>query len=359
MLPGKKSVQVFWDKENHFFETFDALSGKYVRSGVYENGKQTNKDPFMRCFPNLIDIGIMGHCVCARHCVVDCYQRAIDRTGRDMSLDEYKSIMDQCERKVFQVALGGAGDPDTHENFEDILRVTRQVGIVPNFTTSGIAMTERKAELCREYCGAVAVSEHEAEYTRRTLDLLIKAGVRTNLHYVLSATSIDAAIERLRTNYYGDLNAVVFLLYKPIGLGKAEKVLKPDDPRLEEFFALVDSGRCTHKIGFDSCTAPAIINHCHKVDLDSIDFCEGGRYSMYIDSDMNAMPCSFGNQDKRWFVSLRDHTIEEAWKSDVFERFRDSLRNSCAGCDKRVACAGGCPICRSIVLCNRDVKDLR
>lgn len=256
-------------------------------------------------------------------------------------------------------ALGGAGDPDTHENFEEILALTRQYEIVPNFTTSGITFTRKKAELCKKYCGAVAVSEHNADYTRDALNLLMDAGVKTNIHYVLSAKTIDDAIYRLKNNgFHPGINAVVFLLYKAVGLGKRENLLKPDDPRLNEFFSLIDAGDHPFRIGFDSCTAPGIINNTSNINLDSIDYCEGGRFSMYIDANMNAMPCSFGNQDSKWHVSLRDHTIEEAWNSDVFEKFRSSLKNSCSGCSKRAMCAGGCPICREIVLCNKPEKDL-
>lgn len=79
---------------------------------------------------------------------------------------------------------------------------------------------------------------------------------------------------------------------------------------------------------------------------------------MYIDAHMNAMPCSFGNQDKKWYVDLHTHTIEEAWHSEVFERFRASLKNSCPDCKKKNCCAGGCPICRDIVLCDNVEKQL-
>lgn len=348
------------DSRNRFFEFFNPKSGLYVRSGVLDkDGKDTGVDPFMRSFPALLDIGIMNRCVCAQQCKVDCYQKAIERTGDNMSVDDYLSIMQQCEGKVFQVALGGAGDPDTHEHFEDIMRFTRGYGIVPNFTTSGIAFTERKAAICKEYAGAVAVSEHLSDYTMKALNLLRDYGVKTNVHYVLSNQSIDTAIQRLKDNYYGDLNAVVFLLYKPIGLGRMEKVLTPDDPRLKEFFEIIDTQPFTHKVGFDSCTAPAILNLTRKVDRNSIDYCEAGRFSAYIDARMNMMPCSFGNQNPAYFVSLREHTIEEAWNSPIFQEFRAHLSGSCQSCKDRQSCGGGCPISRQIVLCERPEKDLR
>lgn len=347
------------DRKYRFTELFDANTGFYVRSGVIDDaGKDTGVDPFMRSYPALIDIGIMQRCVCANKCKVDCYQRAIDRTGDNMSLEDYESILKQSEGKVQQVALGGAGDPDTHENFEEILALTRQYEIVPNFTTSGITFTKEKADLCKKYCGAVAVSEHNAVYTVSAINLLLEAGVKTNVHYVLSAKTIDDAIHRLKHGgFHEGINAVVFLLYKAVGLGKRENLLKPDDPRLNEFFSLIDAGDHPFRIGFDSCTAPGIINNTSNINLDSIDYCEGGRFSMYIDANMNAMPCSFGNQDSKWHVSLRDHTIEEAWNSDIFEKFRSSLKNSCSECSRRAMCAGGCPICREIVLCNKPEKD--
>ena len=350
----------YHDKKYNFAEVFNPKNGFYVRSGVFdENGKDTGVDSFMRSFPQLIDVGIMERCVCSNKCKVDCYQKACDRTGENMSLDDYRSIMEQGKGKIFQVALGGAGDPDTHEHFEEILKLTREYGIVPNFTTSGITFTKEKAEICKKYCGAVAVSWHNEDYTYKAIDMLIKAGVKTNIHYVLSAKSIDEAIGRLRNNTFPEgINAIVFLLYKPIGLGKMENILTADNPNVNEFFKLVDKNDFDFKIGFDSCSCAGIVNNTENVNLDSIDFCEGGRYSMYISADMNAMPCSFGNQNPKWYVDLRKNTIEEAWNGEVFERFRNSLRNSCPNCPKRNGCAGGCPICREVVLCDNPEKEL-
>lgn len=345
------------DKKNKFISMFDPNTGFYMRSGVIENGKDTGVDPFMTSFPELLDIGIMQTCVCSHRCNVDCYQKAIERTGKNMSVEDFESILKQGQGKLFQVALGGAGDVDTHENFEEIVKLCRQYGIVPNFTTSGILMTNEKAEICKKYCGAVAVSEHFADYTEKALNMLLDAGVKTNIHYVLSNKSIDTAIDRLKNNSFKHgINAVVFLLYKPVGLGKEENMLRADDPRVKEFFELIDNGNFHHRVGFDSCSAAGIVNFTKQVNLDSLDFCEGARYSAYIDANMNMMPCSFANQDNNWFINLRERTVQETWDSEIFERFRYSLRNSCSGCKNRSCCAGGCPLVNKITLCDREER---
>ena len=71
---------------------------------------------------------------------------------------------------------------------------------------------------------------------------------------------------------------------------------------------------------------------------------------------MKALPCSFDNQDQKYAVQLSDNvTIEDSWNSNEFNKFRNSLRNSCPNCPKRELCMGGCPLQNSIVLC--DSKD--
>lgn len=351
-----------FDKKYKFLSTFNSKTGFYIRSGILDgNGRDTGKEPFMASFPELLDIGIMETCVCATRCKIDCYQKAIERKGKDMSVRNFENILKQCEGKTFQVALGGAGDPDTHMRFEDILRLCRKYNVVPNFTTSGIAMNNEKAELCKEYCGAVAVSEHFANYTDIATDMLLKAGVKTNLHYVLGKNTIDEAIRRLKNDsFHKGINAVVFLLYKPIGLGKDENVLTVDDHRVEEFFDLIDQGNFRHKIGFDSCTCPGILNFTKKISRDTMDYCEGGRFSAYIDASMHMMPCSFANQDSKWFVDIdmsNPNAIEEAWNGPMFDRFRHSLIHSCSGCEMRDGCGGGCSLVNKITLCNRKERN--
>lgn len=151
------------DEKYKFVEFFNNETGILIRSNVIENGNETENLPPMRSFPELIDIGIMGACEAGkaglcRNAGVDCYQRGMLSRENNMSVADYRSIIDQCDRRVFQVALGGAGDPNKHEAFADILRVTRENRIVPNYTTSGYSLTDREVSLTKQYCGAVAVS---------------------------------------------------------------------------------------------------------------------------------------------------------------------------------------------------------
>ena len=351
------------DTKNSFKSAFDTDTGAYVRTGILDkNGQDTGVDPFMASFPHLIDVGVMGHCIHGRTglCVkagIGCYQSGLFVEQPNMSLENFRCIAEQSKGRCNQLALGGRGDPDQHEQFEDLLRISRENDLVPNFTTSGYGLTPEIAAVCKKYCGAVAVSWYRSDYTLRAIQMLLDAGVKTNIHYVIGNNSIDEGLERVKHDDFPEgINAVIFLLHKPAGQGSAENVLDFNDPRVAEFFAELDR---THpfKVGMDSCNVPGALNFCKNIIPESLDTCEGGRYSCYISSEMIMVPCSF-DQKKRFEVSLKKHTIDEAWNSETFEHFREIMRNACPECEKNELCRGGCPLMPEIVFCGSSLRGI-
>ncbi|HET7733347.1 MAG TPA: SPASM domain-containing protein [Paludibacter sp.] len=334
---------------------FDPKTGFYIRSGLIENGKETDVDPFMRNMPNLLDIGIMGKCKNRSQCTVGCYQGKNEKDN--MTLENFKKIIDQCREYVFSVALGGSGSPNEHENFEDIVKYAYENKVVPNYTTSGIELTDSQIQATKDYCGAVAVSWYKKIYTYNAISRFLEAGCKTNVHYVLGNDSIDEAIFRIKTDDFpAGINAVLFLLYKPVGCVKQNNVLQYEDPRVKEFFKLIETRELSFKVGLDACSIPAVMNLSSKIDKNSTTSCDGASFSAYITPDMNMIPCSFDNQKLQYAVSLNEFTIEQAWNSQQFEQFRNYHRNSCPTCPDQNDCKGGCPITQEINICNRKEK---
>lgn len=365
----------FVDKQYSFYEVFDDETGFYMRSGEIVDGIDTGVDPFLRSFPSLIDVGVMGHCehgisgLCTQS-GVQCYQSGFTKKQENMTLDNFKRIVDESKGKVFQIALGGRGDVDCHEDFEAILAYCCDNNIVPNFTTSGLLLTPEKVEIIKKYCGAVAVSWYRQEHTIRAINMLIEAGIKTNIHYVLGNFSVDEAILQLKyfsednaypescsfTPFPKGINAVIFLAHKPVGQGGDNDVLQPNDTRIKEFFKLIDKGNTPFKIGFDSCSICGVINYCTEINMDSCDYCEGARYSMYITPDMKALPCSF-DQEYRWAIQMDTNCgIKDSWDSEKFNHFRSFFKHSCPECKEKDICGGGCPIVPCISLCDKDEK---
>lgn len=345
------------DDKYRFMTAFDTETGAYVRTGILnERGVDTGIDPFMSSFPHLIDVGVMGHCDHGKTglCIkagIECYQSGLSIERPNMSVEDFESIAKQCKGRCNQLALGGRGDPDQHERFDELLEISRDNNLVPNFTTSGYGFSPEKAKLCAKYCGAVAVSWYRSEYTISTIKMLMDAGVKTNIHYVVGKNTIDEAIDRFgKDDFPEGINAVIMLLHKPAGLGTTENVLSVKDPRVKELYRIIDRPH-KFKIGMDSCSVPGALHFCKRIKPETLDTCEGGRFSCYISSDMMMVPCSF-DQRKKYEASLRDYTIEEAWNSKPFEQFRNRMRNACPDCNKKELCMGGCPLMPEVVFCD-------
>lgn len=349
---------IYKDKLFGFFEIFNENNGTLFRSDI--NGI----DPVMRSFPELLDVGIMGHCSNGEYCKnagIDCYQKGNIVNTPHMPYENFLKVVKQAAGKTFQIALGGAGDPNKHPQFEDILKSCRMYRIVPNMTTSGFLITANEVKLIKKYCGAVAVSwysrlingkESNLE-TINVVEQLINSGCITNIHYVVSNDTIDEAILRLKKNLFPKgIHAVIFILYKPVGNGIIEKALKSNDSRIKKFLSLATAKKFSFRIGFDTCFTSALLRWVDTIPKISIDACEAATFSMYIDSQLNCYPCSFNIWDKNAASeSMNNKTLKEIWLGEKFSKVRNKKNEKCINCNQYVFCQGGCKIKLNIDLC--------
>ena len=348
------------DKQYNFYELFNEKNGLLIRSNIIG----TKKDATMRSFPELIDVGIMGKChasnagMCSK-VGVGCYQNAINTIKMNMQLQNYEKILRESRNKVFQIALGGAGDPNKHENFEDILFLTKKYGIIPNMTTSGYNLLDNEINCIRKYCGAVAVSFYSRliggiesnDITINAIKKFVDAGCSTNIHYVISDTSIDEATYRLEHDVWPNgIESIIFILYKPVGLGVEKNIIKKDK-RLVYFLNAAVKKKHTYRVGFDTCFTSALVKYKDCLEIASIDSCEAAKFSMYIDSEMNAYPCSFDNQCGKYKVSLNNRKIIDIWNSIEFNNFRKVSKSKCDLCLNSNICNLGCKLDLGIDLC--------
>lgn len=146
------------------------------------------------------------------------------------------------------------------------------------------------------------------------------------------------------------INAIIFLLYKPVGLGRKQKVITVGD-KLFKFLNLAINKRHDYRVGFDTCFSTALFR-MSVINKMSIDTCEASRFSMYIHSDLIATPCSFDNIERRYAFKLKPKTIKDAWESEEFSSFAKNQENiNCLECSEYGECLGGCKLKLGINLC--------
>jgi len=272
-----------------------------------------------------------------------------------MSVEDYIWLMREAAKVgVYQVALGG-GNPNQHPEFVKILKLTREeYGIVPNYTTNGRGLSANVLAATKKYCGAIALS-----VTNENVDVLDAVSkfesfqIRYNFHFVLSSETIDRAIDILqKEDVPCSLNAIVFLNYKHINDNSSLTTLN-DERKLSIFLRLAKK-KHTFKVGFDSCLVSALGKH-FKEESYCIEGCDSARFSMFVDENLNAYPCSFmepleeGESLKKW------GSISSLWfNAPRFKQIREHfLSNECQDCSWQKICRNGCPIFDSVNLCRK------
>ena len=317
---------------------------KYVATDEYEmyfntktgfeliRGIHGNDDPFVLELPSLLDIGIMGHC---KNKCEFCYQG--HQSEPHMEFNRFQFIIDQVHTHTNQVALGGRGDPNHHPDFKKIIEYCREKSIVPNYTTSGIDLTDEQIEISKQ-CGAVAVSDYGKPFTYDAIKRFLDAGIKTNIHFLFSRHSAYKAFTFLSGyNPWNDnvdlerLNAVVFLLFKMAGSGTNLHSYIPGSHQLKMFSDLVTQNKAQTKVGMDSC----MVNHI-KIPEKLKPFmtnCEAGRFSAYIPPHGAMIPCSFLSPVYHKLTPQNKDLIYPTWKlSEGFHLFRKILENETRRC---------------------------
>ncbi|MBI4766181.1 MAG: radical SAM protein [Deltaproteobacteria bacterium] len=333
--------------DEHYQTLFNPETGFFVR--VEESGYD---EPFWSAHgPEMLDISITSWC--SRECET-CYRMA-GRMGRHMTFPDYENVIHQAAQLgVTQVALGG-GNPNEHPDFAEILRLTRRnYGIVPNYTTNGRGLSPTVLHASAEQCGAVAVSVYEPySFVAKTVRILRNYGIRTNLHFVLDAHSVETALSWLRDppTFMSQVNAIVFLNYKPVGRGTAVTRLLCRANLCRDLIEKATTNVHSFKVGFDSCMISGLVKAA-KVNPIWYDACEAARFSMFVSEKLQMYPCSF--MEKIYpGISLTDSNMLDAWQNGKsFQAIRRALRNpGCNRCNMQTVCRGGCPILPSINLC--------
>jgi len=303
---------------NYVFRKSDGFSMRW--------GRTLDDSPFSGPAPELADISISNRC--SNGCPF-CY-RDSRSDGPLMCLEDYTHVMEQLPA-TFQVALGG-GEPTEHPDFIDFLRVSRDFGKVPNYTTNGTRLTGEIIAASQKYCGAVAVS-----WSNKALDAvdqLVKGGVKTNLHFILSKSNVQVGLDLLgQPELFAKrgINAIVFLLHKAVGRGQSR-----DTPTIQQTRPLIVEAFSTKvPVGFDACSVPHIAaaekDGNIKVDWNLLDSCDGSRFTVYVDESLNVSPCSFA-KGSRFTESLREKQMDAIWNGEKFERFRRLLRDDSLSC---------------------------
>ena len=126
-------------------------------------------------------------------------------------------IFKKLPKTITQIAFGITG-VQTNPDFIKILKYCKENGVTPNFTLSGIDLTNDIALECSKLVGAVAVSAYQQNKNvcYDTIKKFIELGVsQTNMHLLIAEENLDFVYEVIEDSKIDkrlkNLNAIVLL----------------------------------------------------------------------------------------------------------------------------------------------------
>ena len=100
-----------------------------------------------------------------------------------------------------QIAIGSTGEPTQHPDFPEFLKIVKESGVVPNYTTNGLFLgysgedqeiikkRDNLLDVTEEYCSAVAISlgnKNLRETAIRAIENLIPRNIHVVTHHIIS-----------------------------------------------------------------------------------------------------------------------------------------------------------------------------
>jgi len=310
---------------------FDQQTGFFVRWG-----NCLEDDPVLapRC-PEIVDIELST--ICHQGCRF-CYKSNTSK-GRNMSLDTLQQVLAKFSPELTQAAYG-IGSIDANPDLWDILHYTREQNVIPNITINGYRMQPEHYRWLAETCGAVSVSNYEADVCYDAVEQLSSAGLQqVNIHQLLAEETFDDCmqlIEDAQTDpRLRGLRALVFLALKPVGRGSIMTPIRS----LHRYRQLVDTVMESRVgFGFDSCSAPMFLaatkDHQHHKALSMMaEPCESTLFSIYIDVNATAYPCSFVGSDPADGIDMLqvDDFQRDVWQHPKMATWRERLLGTNCG----------------------------
>lgn len=287
-----------------------------------------------------------------------CYMNSGEADPGELDTAAFKKALGYlAEIGVFHVALGG-GEALVREDLFELAAHARELGLVPNLTTSGQLITPAIAEQMGVF-GQVNVSidmvggqqgyrdsSHFAK-ADAALTLLLEAGVPTGINCVVGRRNFDNLPRLFEYGQQKGVNELELLRLKPAGRGgqtyTKEKTTYDQNIRLAPLLAdLSNMHKMVAKI--DCSFVPMLAYHRpdREVLWDLATFgCEAGNVLLGGRSNGQMSGCSFLDTTSLSVSDLKDNWHQSA-ELRRLRGFAEQMTEPCASCDYLDICKGGC-----------------
>jgi hypothetical protein len=334
-LENDGAVKIFWSPHANYF--FNLKTGTMVSWGDH-----LEDDPKEFPAPNICDLECTTICTGIRGKVCPYCYKANTHTGKNMSFETFKHIIDVFPKSLTQIAIGADATLKSNPDLWKMMEYARKNNIVPNITA--VDIDDETADKLVKYCGAVAISYHEnADVCANSIKKLTDRGMaQVNMHLVIYEENYEECLRLFKIikedPRFAKLNAVVMLSLKQKGRAATGYHILSQ----KHFKKLCNIARSYKiSIGFDSCSSLKAYNAFKNNSgiFNQIIPCESSIESSYINVEGKYYPCSFCEGEKTgdldWTEGLNvldcnssEDFLDKIWNNPKTIQFKNALKSS-------------------------------
>lgn len=282
-----------------------------------------------------------------------------------LTLDIVYNLIDQMKAlKVFQLAIGG-GEPFLHAGLEKIVEYARRQKVVPNVTTNGTLVTERRLAAMKGKVGQLQFSvddDRPAAVDRlrgagvfkrlmAAMTLARRLGIPFGLNSLLTRDNIRRIVGMVLLAKKVGAIQIVFLRPKP-GFASADAGLHME-PTVEQWRWVrgVLMRLCRRhrdlRIQVDCASSHLFSGRsAHELRARGVFGCVAGQRILAIKPNGDVYPCSHLSYEPFKAGNIFTQSIQQIWEQSAscqhFRRYRNNVGGTCGSCSHLSHC-GGCP----------------
>lgn len=195
--------------------------------GIFFNGKTIRQrlDPNLPItspkYAEIEDVAINNKCLAnCSYCYTNALKSGTNFEDIVSKADSIWGIREQNDRP-FQIAIGGAGESTLHPDWVPFVKKVNELGIVPNYTTNGMHLSDEILKATEDYCGGVAVSYHPhiVNVFNKAIHTLSTIKTRLNVHVIVGDKKSLIDLQSIYETYKDMIEYLVILPYQAVGRG--------------------------------------------------------------------------------------------------------------------------------------------
>lgn len=220
--------------------------------------------------PEISDIAINSKCMAGcPYCYI-----SSKKTG-----DNFENIVEKARdlwgnltenERPFQIAIGGAGEPTLHPDFPQFCEEVRKMGIIPNYTTNGMHLTESVLAATRNHCGGVALSWHPHlgyDHFSSAINTLKDHTNNLNVHIVVGLKDSVSDLKRIYDDFKNVIKYFVLLPYQKVGRAKDDVLIS----EFEDAFKFMEDSKEPHRFALGALFYDYIKDRKFNFDIEIYD----------------------------------------------------------------------------------------